>query len=122
MRYQIFPIVIMAGILGACSGGGGSPAAPPVDPVDPPKLDLTAPTQREDGTPLSLSAIEGYRVYYGTTAGDYQIQVNIGPATIEEDIEALIGSLDSGTYYSVVTTVDTEGRESLYSDELEVRI
>ena len=121
LRNKIFPMVMVAGSLSACSSGGGSTSAPPVI-VDPPTLELTQPTQREDGSALSPSEIDSYRVYYGTAAGDYQIQVDIDPVNIEADLESLIGDLDTGIYYSVVTTVDTEGRESLYSAEIIVEI
>ncbi len=79
----------------------------------------TAPSMREDGSVLSLSEIAGYRAYYGTTAGDYQTQVDINDPTATE---YTLADLSPGTYYIVLTTLDTDGRESLYSTEIVVII
>ena len=72
----------------------------------------TAPVARSDGSPLSLADIGGYRVYYGTTEGDYpnHIDVNDGSA-----VEVTLNNLPLGSYYIVVTTYDVTGRESEFS-------
>lgn len=79
----------------------------------------SAPAEREDNSPLSLSEIAGYRLYYGTRQGDY---LN----TIEVDDNVTwayrITDLTAGTYYIVLTVYDVDGRESLYSDELVVSL
>ncbi len=71
-----------------------------------------APSTREDGSPLSLSEISGYRIYYGTSAGNYtqSVQVNNSAAT-----EHTISGLTPATYHFVVTTLDVDGMESDYS-------
>ncbi len=78
-------------------------------------LSWVAPAEREDNSGLLLSEISGYKVYYGTTSGKYPntIPVNNGSAT-----GYTITGLNSGTYYFVVTTLDTDGRESQYSTEI----
>ena len=75
-------------------------------------LAWTAPVARADGSPLSLAQIGGYRVYYGTTEGDYpnRVEVNDGSA-----VEVILNDLPSGSYYFVVTTYDVTGRESEFS-------
>lgn len=71
------------------------------------------PVMREDSSPLSMAEISGFRVYYGTKQGDYVEQIDINDAYTD----AITLQLTSGTYYLVVTTVDSDGRESLYSKE-----
>ena len=82
-------------------------------------LSWVAPAEREDNSNLSLSAIAGYKVYYGTTQGQYP-----NSATINDGTAAgyTFTGLPAGTYHFVVTTIDTEGRESLYSSEVTIII
>lgn len=82
-------------------------------------LTWTAPTSRSDGTPLSLSAIDGYRIYYGTRSGSYTANRNITDGTARS---ASVTGLASGTYYLVMTTYDTGGLESGYSPEVVKRV
>jgi hypothetical protein len=78
-------------------------------------LSWTAPSQREDSSPLQLSEIAGYKIYYGTTQGVYPNAIDI---TDGSAVQAEMPTLSAGTYYVVVTTIDTNGRESLYSQEV----
>lgn len=79
----------------------------------------TAPSEREDGSPLSLSEIASFHIYYGSEAGDYQNQIDIDdPSAASAQVE----ELPSGTYYLVVTAVDTDGRESLYTPEIVINL
>ena len=75
-------------------------------------LSWVAPAKREDNSALSLSAIAGYKVYYGTTQGQYTDSTTINDGTAAD---YTFTGLPAGTYYFVVTTIDTEGRESQYS-------
>ena len=75
-------------------------------------LSWVAPAEREDNSALSLSAIAGYKVYYGTTQGQYPNSVAINDGTA---VAYTFTGLPAGTYYFVVTTIDTDGRESQYS-------
>jgi hypothetical protein len=77
-------------------------------------LTWAAPSEREDNTPISLSEIAGYRIYYGTAPGDYQYEIEINDAY--NDVVDI--SLLQGTYYAVITTVDVDGRESVFSEEV----
>lgn len=72
-------------------------------------LKWTAPVARADGTALALSEIAGYKVYYGKTAGNYSNSLNINGGS---STSATISNLTTGTYYMVVTTRDSAGRES----------
>ena len=78
-------------------------------------LSWMAPTERDDGSLIALSEIAGYRVYYGTTQGNYTDQLDINDGTVDQ---TTLNNLSSGTYYLVVTTIDTDGRESSFSPEI----
>ena len=78
-------------------------------------LSWTAPVARADGSPLSLADIEGYRIYYGTSAGNYPNSVDINDGTAEQ---LTLRDLPVGTYHLVMTTYDTAGRESVFSPEV----
>lgn len=80
-------------------------------------LSWIAPAEREDNSPLSLSEIAGYRVYYGTVQGDYLNSIHIDDVSVDSHTFEV---LSSSTYYIVMTTYDTDGRESLYSPELTI--
>ena len=71
-----------------------------------------APVVRADGTPLSLADIGGYRIYYGTSAGNYTNIVDIDDGTA---LEATVAGMPADTYYFVVTAYDVQGRESDFS-------
>lgn len=72
------------------------------------------PTQRVDGESLSMSEIAGYRIYYATRSGDYTSALSVDDPYTHA---MLIEDLPVGTYYFVMTTVDTNGIESGYSRE-----
>jgi hypothetical protein len=107
----------------ACGGGGVDnlsgvvPSEVVPGEVVPSRVTIvwTAPVARADESPLSLSEIGGYRVYYGTSEGDYpnRIDVNDGSA-----VEVTLNDLPLGSYYFVVTTYDVAGRESEFSPVL----
>jgi len=80
-----------------------------------------APSEREDNTPLSLSEIGGYNIYCGTEVGVYPIMIPIGdPTATSATLEN--SELPLGTNYCVMTTVDTEFRESLFSNVITVEM
>jgi hypothetical protein len=69
------------------------------------------PTTNTNGTPLTNLA--GYRVRWGTAAGSYPNAVtlnNPGLATY------VVGNLAPGTYYFVVTALNSAGAESQFSN------
>ncbi len=82
-------------------------------------LSWIAPSEREDNSALSLSEIAGYKIYYGTTQGDYRSSVNINDSS---SVGHTLVDFPAGTYYFVVTIYDTEGRESSYSTEIKITI
>ena len=82
-------------------------------------LSWVAPAEREDNSPISLSEIAGYQVLYGLSQGQYSNSIIINDGTA---VGYTFTGLPSGTYYFVVATIDTEGRESQYSPEVTVII
>lgn len=75
-------------------------------------LSWTAPVIRSDGSPMSLAEIDGYRVYYGSTQGNYPDSVDVSDGTATS---ATISNVPVGEYYIVMTTYDSDGRESTQS-------
>jgi hypothetical protein len=82
-------------------------------------LSWVAPSEREDNTAISLSEISGYKIYYGTSPGSYSNSVNISDSTASS---YKFTNFTKGTYYFVITTRDTEGRESRFSSSISVQI
>ncbi|HWQ90110.1 MAG TPA: fibronectin type III domain-containing protein [Clostridia bacterium] len=64
---------------------------------------------------LSTSTdVAGYRIYYGTSAGNYTEAVEVGNTN-----QATIESLEAGTvYYFAATAVTSSGLESPFSEEV----
>ena len=107
--------------LAGCGGGESSTdSLAPLEFSDSPEVTISsatltwvAPVARADGTPFSLADIGGYRVYYGATEGNYPNRIDV---TDGAAVGTVLRDLPPGTNYFVVTTYDTAGRESGYSD------
>jgi len=83
-----------------------------VDTLSSVALNWVAPSENVDGTPLTDLA--GYRIYYGTTSGEYDGMVELNdPADTDHTL-----SLASGDYYVAMTALDQAGNESAYSNEV----
>lgn len=115
LNYLLALILVLP--LAACSGGDGGLASGSGSGVV--NLSWVAPSEREDGTALALSEIAGFRIYYGTVSGDYQNHLDVNDSSA---VQAQVAGVPSGTYYVVLTTVDADGRESSYSNELVVTL
>jgi hypothetical protein len=76
-----------------------------------------APTTNTDGSSLNPATdLSQYKIYYGTASLAYTTVVDVtnpGTTTISKTL-----NLSPGTYYFSVTTVDTAGQESGYSNEV----
>ena len=70
---------------------------------------------RADGTPLSLADIDGYRIHYGKSSGNYTSHVTLADGTAQS---VTLTDIAVGTYYVVMTTYDIYGRESGYSPQV----
>ena len=121
--------VLMTTLLMACGGGGGSdgggsgsgsgssssidaPIDAPIVPLGAVTLAWDAPLDRADGSPLQPGEIEGYRIYYGTAEGNYPHRIDVNDGTV---VQITLTDLAPGTYYFVMTTLDTSGHESKYT-------
>ena len=109
--------------VGGSSGGAGAGAVPGSVPaiidVAQTIISWMAPSSRENGDFLRQIDLLSYRVYYGAKSGDYQNTIEV---VANPDPQVDLVDLPSGTYFLVVTAVDTDGRESLYSNEFSVTL
>ena len=87
------------------SGGSGGEAATGVA-----TLSWDVPATNTDGTPLTDLA--GFKVYFGTSSGNYTTVINVGNVTAY-----VVSNLASGTYYFTVTSYSFPGYESDFSNE-----
>jgi len=112
-------LVLMLSLAG-CAGGDGGIAGGAAT------LGWTAPSGRADGvTPIALTEIAGYNIYYKTAMGTYRdhAPIYIDDSNNVANVQVSIGAIlvQPGAYLIVVTTVDIDGRESVFSaPEVEV--
>ena len=80
-------------------------------------LSWEAPTQRADGSPLTNLA--GYYIHYGRMSGVYDYEIKIDNPGITTYV---VEGLTPGTWYFVLSSYDTDGIESDYSEEIVVEV
>jgi len=80
-------------------------------------LSWTAPTENEDGS--ALTNLAGYRIYRGTTPGNYDETITIDNPSVTTYV---VENLAPGTYEFVATAFNVDGRESSFSGSLLVTI
>jgi hypothetical protein len=78
-------------------------------------LSWSAPATRTDGTPIALSEIGGYRIRYGSAHGSYTNTVTLNDGSLQS---TTLNNIPAGTWYLVMTTLDTRGLESASSPEV----
>lgn len=100
----------------------------PNDPFDKPlpdgaterevSLSWEIPTQREDGSALTLSEISGYKIYSGIS------ESNLTTVIVLDDPMQVNYSdiLPEGTYYYAISTVTTDGVEGPRSDPVALTV
>jgi hypothetical protein len=74
-------------------------------------LSWTPPTTNNNGTPLTN--LSGYRVRWGTSAGNYTNSVTLNNPGLTSYV---VGNLVPGTYYFVVSAMSSAGTESTPSN------
>jgi putative Ig domain-containing protein len=74
-------------------------------------LSWQAPTQNEDGS--ALSDLAGYRIYFGNGMGEYNTVIEIDNPSITA---YLVENLVPNTYYFVMTSLNSTGLESNYTE------
>lgn len=72
-------------------------------------------------TPNTESNLAGYKIYSGSSSGDYNTTTDVGnPVAIDGVIYVTIEGYIPGTqHFFAATAYDTDGFESLYSTEIE---
>jgi hypothetical protein len=75
------------------------------------------PSENEDGTPLTDLA--GYRIYYGTSSGNYSEEVRLDSPGLTSYV---VDNLAPGTYFLVMTSVNSRDMESNPTPELKFEI
>lgn len=95
---------------GSTSGSGsGSGTGTGTATTGKATVSWTAPTQNTDGTPLTLSDIQGYYVYYGTSATSLTNKVQLqGSGTLTYTVTGLT----NGTWYFAVAAATSEGQST----------
>ncbi len=74
-------------------------------------LSWTPPTTNTDGT--ALTNLAGYRIYWGTAQNSYANSKTLNGPGLSS---AVIDQLTPATWYFVMTTLDSSGNESAYSN------
>jgi len=113
-RFSYLWILALILPLAACSGNSADSAGTGPD-LNTPVLSWVAPSEREDGSGLSLSEIARFRVYYGTSSGDYSDTIDINDNAA---VQMALVNIPSGTFFIAITAVDADGLESTYSTEV----
>jgi hypothetical protein len=72
-----------------------------------------APATSADG--LKMADLAGYRVYYGTSSGNYTSTINVPGGTT---LSYTISGLPTSTYYVMVKAYDSSNNESSSSGEV----
>jgi hypothetical protein len=79
-------------------------------------LSWVPPTQNTDGSPLTVA---GYRIYWGTTLGNYSNSVTLSNPGLTT---YMIDQLTPATWYFVATAFNAQGAESPFSNVAEKTI
>ena len=81
-------------------------------------LSWDPPTTNEDGTPLPITGITGYKIYCGTSSKNYATPITVTGGAITT---FTLTNKPAGTYYCAATafkTIGTTVLESKYSNEV----
>ncbi len=85
----------------------------------PSKLSCKLPTEREDGSKLTTDDIKELRVYCGRESGVYDKAITY---TGDKSCEYELTLSPAGKHFCVLTTLDKDGRESGYSNEVPLNV
>src|SRR5262249_33842222 len=75
-------------------------------------LSWQAPTENTDGS--TLTNLQGYKIHYGTQAGQYTSTITLSNAGLTRYV---IDNLNAGTYYFAISAISSTGVESDLSGE-----
>jgi hypothetical protein len=111
----ILILFILMLLLFGCGASGSDLSASTMYANKSATLAWDAPTINEDGTPLT--DLSGYKVYYGTSSGNYTQTIDVG-----NYVSIVIDSLTGGTWFFAVKSYDSSGNESAFSNEVSKNI
>ena len=100
-------IATLTSLLIGCGGSGGSSGSGNA------RVSWMPPTENTDGS--QLADLAGYRIHYGTSAGNYSDTIDIDTPGLSS---YLIENLASSTWYFSMTAVNSSGVESTFSTEV----
>ena len=103
---------LLSGCGGSSSGGGSSDVSSGKGPGNA-TVSWIPPTENTDGSNLGAD-LAGYRIYYGTSSGDYSNTLEIANPGLTSFV---VEGLDEATWCFVMTAVNTIGIESSFSEE-----
>ena len=115
IKYSLI-VAALATLLSGCggsSGGGGSSDVSSGKGPGNATVSWIPPTENTDGSNLGAD-LAGYRIYYGTSSGDYSNSLEISNPGLSS---VVVEGLDEATWCFVMTAVNTIGIESSFSEE-----
>ncbi|MBW4052626.1 MAG: fibronectin type III domain-containing protein [Proteobacteria bacterium] len=74
----------------------------------------TAPTTYTNGSPLSLSDLQGFHVHYGTSSSALSQEITVPNASA---VTYTVGGLTAGTWYFAVSAYTSSGESGLSATE-----
>lgn len=83
------------------------------------QLSWTAPSTRADGTPLSLSDLAGYEIYYTTDDPAVSRTISVSGNTA---LNYTLSNLSAGNYYVAMAAIDTAGLKSELSPVAPIKV
>jgi hypothetical protein len=113
IKFLILSLVLI--MLNACGDTGGGDAGGNSSVT----LSWTPPTEYEDNTPLPVSDISSYRIYYGTdpSALGHHLEIDANTYMSSFILNYKANAIENNTtYYAAMTTVTNSGAESAFSE------
>ena len=102
MKYLALSLILVLSLIGSYSYAWDA------------ELSWVAPTAFADGTPLNPATdIKGYKIYYGTLAGTYDHNIEVGNVTSHT-----ITGITQRKFFFVATAIDQDGDESVFSNQV----
>ena len=120
MNLRIVTIMSTFLLISACGGGSSASISSAGDGGQASSVTGTAtvswvmPSERTDNSPLPVSEIAGYKIYYGLSEAilDNSIQINDSSVNLYTINTLTVGN----TYYFAVVVIDNAGIESSLSN------
>lgn len=85
------------------------PTTPPAPTTYSAQLSWSAPSTRADGTPLSVSDLAGYEIYYTTDDPAVSRTITVSGSAA---LSYTLSDLSAGNYYFAMAAIDTAGLKS----------